>query len=182
MNGAAALHRSTLCGRYNFSYENHGEKLQSENISRVFGRFRYDEFSLFKTNPFKVSALRKQEQRIFAAAFQQFEKREFKRFFDVASRRKDKRFAELPERYDNYNYHSMLATMGNSNDYLTVYRQEILQTTPQVKLAEAVKVIDLMEIPIVRREYQNTANLTKMSFSDDHRFIAVGVDLRNDEH
>jgi hypothetical protein len=38
--------------------------------------------------------------------------------------------------------------MGTSNDYLIVYRKPI-----NVKNAKEEKVIDLLEIPLIRREY-----------------------------
>lgn len=41
--------------KHSFSYENHGHKMESENISRIFGRFRYDENATLKNEPWKIS-------------------------------------------------------------------------------------------------------------------------------
>jgi hypothetical protein len=81
-------------------------KMESENISRHFNRFRYDEYTGLKTNPFKVSVLKKNEKKIFSQFFSKIEEKEYNTFFNSASKRKDKRFAELPERYDNFEYYS----------------------------------------------------------------------------
>lgn len=81
-------------------------KMESENISRNFNRFRYDEYSSFKTNPFKLTVLKKQEKKIFQQFFDKLESDEYQRFFGVASKRKDRRSEELPERYDDFEYHS----------------------------------------------------------------------------
>lgn len=122
--------------------------MESDNITRHFNRFRYDEYTAFKSNPFKLSVLKKHEKKLYSSFFSKIEGEEYHRFFDVASRRKDKRSAELPERYDNFDYHSETASMGNSNDYLIVFRKAV---SPKESRHE--KVIDLLEIPIVRREY-----------------------------
>lgn len=64
--------------------------------------------------------------------------------------------------------------MGETNDYLIIYRTS--------SNGKKEKVIDLLDIGEVRRKYQKTASITKMSMSDCHRYIVVGVDLSNDEH
>lgn len=116
LSGAIAMSKGYLRGngivamahalQYRFSFENHGMKMESENITRHFNRFRYDEYTALKSNPFKLTVLKKHEKKVYSSFFSKIEDEEYNRFFNVASRRKDKRCEELPERYDNFEYHS----------------------------------------------------------------------------
>ncbi|EAS03452.2 peptidase S9A prolyl oligopeptidase domain protein beta-propeller (macronuclear) [Tetrahymena thermophila SB210] len=179
------VHQNALCIKnmvykmsFAFSYENHGRKMYSDSMTRHFNRFRYDEYQSLKDSQFKLALQSKHEKKNFQNVLKQFEKDEFQKFFEKSSKRQDRRSSELPERYDNYEYYTQFARMGEFNDYLIVMRRELGDKSKQIE----EKVIDLLEIGVVRRSHQNTAHLTKMSFSDCHRYIAVGVDLKNDEH
>ena len=46
---------------------------------------------------------------------------------------------------------------------------------------EETELFDLQELPRLSPVYRDTVQLVKMQVSPDHRYIALGIDKRNDE-
>lgn len=57
-----------------------------------------------------------------------------------------------------------------NNDYELIYRKNLSSGKEEL-------VLDLQEVPWIKKKFQSTARLTKMALSDDHNYIAFGVDL-----
>jgi protease II len=62
----------------------------------------------------------------------------------------------------------------NGREYSVIYRRK-LNDQSQEEL-----VLDIMQYPQISRHYK-TIELLKTSFSPSHRYIAFGVDLKNNE-
>ena len=65
--------------------------MESENISRVFGRFRYDENTNLKNEPWKISQQIRNEKKNFSSLMSEIGDKEFNRFYGKASKRQDRR-------------------------------------------------------------------------------------------
>lgn len=157
-----------------FHVNNYSTPLDSSSMLRLHNRFHYDENSHISKNLSLQEQMLSAEKKVFESLRPQFQKyTDF--YYKRSISRRDPRNRELPERYGEYEYFSKFAKLAETNDYEIVFRTNLKTSAQEM-------VLDLKEIPFVTRTYWKTAKLAKMSISEDHRFIAFIVDLRNNEN
>lgn len=159
---------------FSFHVNNYSTPLDSSSMTRLHNRFHYDENSYISKNARLQEQMLSNEKKVFESVSSQFQKyTDF--YYKRSISRRDLRNRDLPERYGDYEYFAKFAKLAETNDYEIVLRTHL-------KTLDQETVLDLKEIPFVTKTYWKTAKLAKMSISEDHRYIAFLVDLRNNEN
>lgn len=144
-------------------------------MSNYHGRVRVDEWWRLKhDNLLQQSYLREESEICELLRENEDYKKHFENYFKTSSLRKDPRSTELPEIHGDYEYYTKHSFMGKSNTYEIICRRNL-------RTGKDESVLDLARIPMVQQKYQETARLTNMSISDDHRYLIFGIDLLSNE-
>ncbi|CAD8184063.1 unnamed protein product [Paramecium octaurelia] len=148
-------------------------RLIKEATKLIHGRQYIDHFWYLKSNPESLQPLIDNETQIKNSFYEQPQIKEiFNDYYQVSYGRKDGRTHDIPELYDEYEYNGRFAYFDTGNDYQIIERS--------LKGGDKEVVLDLKKIQFLK-QYHATMKLTKLKISDDHKLIAFGVDLLNNE-